>query len=72
MGKKQKTHQQQHMFFTVLLGANDAKRQLPARLQKAQGDGEKQGNSDACLDVLAQHLLLEGFRKDSGINASDL
>ena len=39
--------------FIVLLRVKDAKRWLPARLQKAQGYGEEQGNSDTCLDVLA-------------------
>jgi len=41
------------LFLTGLLRAEVAKRQLPARLQKAQGCGEQEGNSDACLGVLA-------------------
>lgn len=54
MGKKETKKYQQHMFFfTALLRVKDAERRLPARLQKAPGYGEKRGNSDACLDVLA-------------------
>lgn len=41
-------------FFSVLLRVKDAKRRLPAKLQKAQGYGGKQGNSDTCLDVRAR------------------
>lgn len=52
------------LFFAGLLRARGAKG------LRAQGDGEQQGNSEPCLDVLAVHL--KGFWEDSGVEASDL
>lgn len=59
--KKKKKENQHMFFFTVLFRLKDAKSRLPARLQKAQGYGGRQGDSAAYLDVLAcgpQQLLL--------------